>query len=382
MKMMLALFTGLLFLSACKMQQDPIAGAPQAIREGHPPSVAKPVQEKPLDKNALQIDSPTLINGRVGSPVEFSITGRVMTAGVSFNLTIDNLVDFPGATFDAAKGEFKWTPSKTIMSGFPSIEIPLHVTMATVPSMDVPTVSVERKKIVLVISNVYSKPIINSITGPSPIVTGGRYTYSFQIEDLDALNEKDVGVEVRDCDSYPTSLGHLVSIKRIEVSPSLPNTYVGEAVLNLSSVDSMRADTYCFSLMAISKHGVVSEQYKKEFAVETKMKSTKMTIDRDIEVNVGEKMKLSFAIYDPTGVGTISVSSKDDIAKDLPGSSLVCNQSWTTFYLLNCDAVIDATTAKPASYPVKLVIENAGSRSNQKTVTNHTLRIQVKAVKP
>lgn len=384
MKMKLALLTGLVFLSACEMQQDPISGAPDAIREGRPPNTAKPIQEKPLDKNALQIDAPSLVNGRVGSTLEINILGRVMTAGVDFRLIVDNLADFPGATFDSTTGEFKWTPGKSLMGGFPSVELPLRITMATVPTKENPAVSVEKKTISLVIVNVYSKPIINAVAGLSPLPTGGRHTFTFQLEDVDALSAKDVAVDVRDCDSsyYTTSIAHLVTIKKVEADAATPNKYKGEALLNLSTADNLSSGSYCFGLMAVSKHGVPSDVYKKEFSIEAKMKATKITMDKGLELTVGDKVRLSFAIYDPSGAGTLSVKSMDDIAKMLPGSSLSCAASWASKHQLDCEGLIDTTGAQSKTYTLNFSIENAGARPSQKTVTNHLIRIQVKVATP
>lgn len=382
--MKLALLTGLIFLSACEMQQDPIAGAPEAIREGRPPDTSKPVPEKPLDRNALQIDAPSLVNGRVASPVEIRIQGRVMMAGVDFQLSVDNLDEFPGATFDTTTGEFKWTPAKALMGGFPSVELPLRITMATIPNKENATITVEKKTISLVIVNTYSKPIINSVGGSNPLPTGSRHVFAFDLEDVDAVSLKDVAVEVRECAStyYATSVAHLVEIRRVEQSSSGPGRYSGEAVLDLSSAGGLNSGTYCFGLMAISRHGVVSDIYKKEFSIEAKMKATKITQQKALEMTVGEKVYLAFSFYDPSGVGQLSVKSMDDIATMLPGSSLSCTSTWSTRSQLDCAGFVDATSAQIRYYTLNFAIENAGARPTQSTVTNHMIRIQVRGATP
>lgn len=385
MKLKLALVTGLVGLTACNnMQQDPLAGASEAVRSGRPPTAAKPVQDQALDKNALQIDAPSLINGRVGSSIEFKIMGRIMTPGVGFEISVDNISDFPGATFDPITGDFNWTPMKSIMGSFPSIELPLRITMSTVATEQNPTISVERKTVSLVIVNVYSKPIVNSVGGSSPLLTGTRHVFPFQIEDVDAIHHSEVSVDVRDCNSssYGTSIAHLVTIRNMNTDGTTPNKFKGEAVLNLTSADNLPSGSYCFGLMAVSKHGVPSEVYQKNFSIEAKMKATRVTMEKTPDLSVGTRTAISFSIYDPSGTGSVSLKSIDDINQLLPGSNLACTQSWATRYQLDCNGILDATNVPPGTYLLKFVVENTGARPTQKTTTNHNLRIIVKAGNP
>ncbi|WP_413944281.1 hypothetical protein [Bdellovibrio sp. HCB-162] len=381
MKVLLALLTSLMFLTACELQQDPIKGASDQVRQGVPPTSNKPVAAKPLPKEALQIDAPTLVNGRVGAPVEFKILGRVMTPDVGFKISIDNLADFPGATFDDTTGDFKWTPSKKEVGSFPSMELPLRVTLATEVSAASPTISVEKKVISLIIQNAYSKPIVNTVTGPTSVTVGSTYDFDFTMEDVDALNETDASIQVRDCTTsyYSDSIAHLVEVRNVAANTTTPNKYQGKVRLDLTKAGLLSSGTYCFGLQAVSKHGVVSDLYKREITIEAKMKNTRMTMETAPEVRVGEKIQIGFAIYDPTGNGQLTMKSQDDIATILPGSSLTCNRSFSTKYQLDCKGLIDATSATVKVYEVNFVVENAGSNSVQKVTTNHTLRINVKA---
>lgn len=381
MKVLLALLTSLMFLTACELQQDPIQGAPDQVRQGVPPTAGKPTPAKPLPKEALQIDAPILVNGRVGAPLEFKILGRVMTPDVSFKIYIDNLSDFPGATFDEATGDFKWIPTKAQVGSFPSMELPLRITLATDVTANSPTISVEKKTISLVIQNAYSKPIVNTVTGPTTVVVGSTYNFDFTMEDVDAMSETDASLMVRDCTTsyYSDSIAHLVEIKSISANATTPNNYQGRVTLDLTKVGILPSGTYCFGLVAVSKHGVISDLYKREVTVEAKMRSTKMTMETAPEVKVGEKIQIAFAIYDPSNNGVLTMKSQDDIATILPGSTLTCNRSFSTKFQLDCRGEIDATTAAVKVYEVNFVVENAGSNAVQKVTTNHTLRINVKA---
>lgn len=384
MKLVLALLTSLMFLTACEMQQDPLSGASDQVREGRLPDTNKPVAEKPLPKEAMQIDAPVLVNGRVGSQMEFKILGRVMTPDVGFTLSIDNLADFPGATFDAATGDFKWTPVKALVGGRPSVELVLRITLSTQSTEKNPTISVEKKAVSLVVVNSYSKPIVNTVTGQAQLLVGKNYTMEFQVEDIDAFSEDDVTVMIRDCPSnyYSDSIAHLVEVKKVKTDTANPGKYVGELSIGLSSADMLPSGNYCFGLVAVSKHGVSSELYKKEVSVEAKLKNTKMTMNLAPVLKVGEIAQVAFSIYDPSGNGILAMTAMDDIAAILPGSSLSCKHGGSAKSQLDCSGIINTTGAEAKVYSLNMEVENSTSRSNQKVTTRHTLRINVKAATP
>lgn len=381
MKILLAVVTSLMFLTACEFQQDPTKGAPDAVREGRLPDAEKPIPPKAFPKEALQIDAPTLVNGRVGSPVEFKIQGRVMVPDVSFQLSVDNLADFPGATFDPATGDFKWVPTKAQVGSFPSMEMALRVSLVTDATPANPTVSIEKKTISLVIMNAYNKPIINTVTGPSSAVIGASTT-KFQVtfEDIDALNEADTTLNVRDCSTWNSeSIAHLVDV-RASQADAAAGKYKADVYLGLSDskAASLPSGEYCFAIVAISKHGVSSEPYKAQISIEGKFKNTKATMEWTPVINIGDKVRISFSIFDPTGNGNVSVKSMDDIATMLPGSTLSCKQVWNAKSQVDCAGLIDATNAVENVYEVKIVTENKGSRSTLVTTTDHVLRIDIK----
>ncbi|WII73613.1 hypothetical protein QJS83_06970 [Bdellovibrio sp. 22V] len=385
MKSMLVLFASIMFLTACELQQDPLTGASDQVRQGVPPATGKPVAAKPLPKEALQIDTPLLVNGRVGQPVEFKITGRVMTGDDQpFTITIDNLADFPGATYDAATGDFKWTPTKAAVGSFPSMELSLRITLATEITPKSPTISIERKTISLVIVNSYSKPIINTVTGPSTLIGGQRHTFDFTMEDIDALSVQDVSVMARDCaGSYNDSIGHLVEVKDIKATTT-PNKYEGKAILDLQNSalsSTLVSGSYCFTLAAVSKHGVVSDLYKRDFYIDALLKKSRLSMELAPVLVKGEKMRIAFSIFDPTGNAEVSLKSMDDLAAQLPGSSLACKSDWGSRFQLNCQGLIDTTGASVVEkvYTFNIVTETTASRSTQKVMTDHVLRVNVKA---
>lgn len=385
MKVLLALLTSVLFLSACDMQQDPLANASDQVRNGHLPDTHKPVPDNPIPQDGLLVDAPERVNARVGSEVQFKVSGRVMVPGVTFKMMIMNLADFPGATFDESTGDFAWTPPKSLLGGQPSLGMSLKVSLVTDSSEDHPTISVRNHEVRFLVENTYSKPIVNTIQGAASLTVGQSYNMTFTMEDIDAFTKENVTVQVRDCpsSSYSSSIAHFVTVKNIKAISGSTEKFSGDIVVNLRNADTIVNGSYCFALVAVSKYGVTSEVFKKEITIEPRLRPTKMTMEIAPNIFAGESMSISFAIYDPSGFANLRLVSLDDVAAALPGSTLTCKKAYGTSSQLDCAGVIrtDATTvAKTHSFAIK--VESASPRSSQTTTDTHTLRINVKAVTP
>lgn len=383
MKVLLTLLTSVLFLSACDMQQDPLANASDQVREGHLPDTNKPVPEKPIAQDGLVVDAPERVNARVGSEVQFKVGGRVMIPGVTFKMLILNLADFPGAKFDEAKGEFSWTPPKSLLGSQPNLGMSLKVALATDSSPTHPTVSVRNHEVRFIIENTYTKPIVNTIEGNSgTLVAGKSYDMTVTMEDLDAYGKENVSVQVRDCANtyYTDSIAHFVEVKNIKDVAGTAGKYTGTVVVNLINADTLAAGTYCFGLVAVSKHGVASDFYKREVTVEPRLRPTKMTMEVLPNLTAGESMQVAFSIYDPANFANVRLVAMDDIATALPGSSLYCKKAYGTSSQLDCAGLIKTeatTTAKNLTLNIK--VESVSPRSALSATSTHTLRINVKA---
>lgn len=385
MKVLLALLTSVMFLTACEMQQDPLANASDQVRDGQLPETGKPTPEKPISKEGLQVDAPDMVNARVGSVVQFKIAGRVMIPGMNFKVVINNLSDFPGAKFDESSGEFSWIPMKTILGGQPSIGMSLRVSLITLVTPEHPTVSVENKDVRLIIENSYTKPVVNTIEGDGKLLAGESYNMTFTMEDIDAFSKDDVAVQVRDCPGslYVDSIAHLVDVKNIKADVAVAGKYTGDLLVNLKNADAFNFGTYCFGLVAVSKFGVSSNFNKKEVTIEPRLRPTVMTLAVAQNIKAGETMHLSFSIFDPSGYATLRLVSMDDVAAVLPGSAISCKPAYGVLSQLDCAGVIktdELTSAK--AHNLKIIVESHASRSNRVATSEHTLRINVKAANP
>lgn len=382
MKLLIALLASVMFLSAC--DQDPLKNASDAIKNGVPPKTDVPI-EKPIDKEGLQIDLLEDYNTRVGVAVELTIQGRVMVEGVSYQINIENLADFPGATFDAATGIFKWTPTKASVGTLPWASYKLNAVLCTEPTAKLPKVSCAWKSSTIFVENTYTRPIINKIEGNANLKSGFSTQMTFTVEDVDSLNATDMKIIPRDCEksTWVSSIANFVKVKSITPDVSNPGTYNGVLTIDLYSAN-LKTNDYCFALAAVSKFGIMSEPYDKRVSIESKLSDTRISA-KEVYLNVGEKINFSFSIFDPSGEGKVSLVSKDDPGTVLPGSTLTCAPAAMQDWMINCQAVIDATAlTAPTSkqFTIKAQNQSKSYGSTQKIENSFTLFVTVKAAQP
>lgn len=381
MKILLAVLTSVLMLSACEFQQDPLANASGPVKDGTPPESLKPAPDKPFDKNAMWIDAPNLINGRIDSLVEVRIAGRIMIEGVEFNLSIENLTDFEGATYDAAKGLFSWTPTKVNIHGMIESQLPLRVVMTSVPSAKFPVISREVKVITVMIMNAYTKPIVNSLTIPqASLQAGSNYKILATVEDIDAVTPTEVLLQPRDCSTYSVkSVSHFLRSPQVNKAMS-PGKYNISLDLSLSGAEMIPTGRYCLAVAAISKFGVVSEVYKQEFVIEAQLKEPKITIADVVDININDTSRLTFSIFDPNAGGELSILRMTDLRFTLPGSSITCVQNRLVKSQLDCLAQMVTGSAEKV-VTTEFEVLNSNPRTGAKLTHRLTVRFNVKAVK-
>lgn len=381
MRILLALLmTSAMFLAAC--DQDPLSGAPDPVRTGERPDFGKPAPVKAVPEDFMMIDVAD-IRGRVGSLMELNISGRVLLPNVNHTMGIENLIDFPGATYDATTGIFSWTPTKSLMGGQMEMAFPLNVVMYTEASSDYPVASRRVKQVMITIENQASKPIVKSVSvNATKLLAGRSYQVSFAVEDLDATSASDIRIYPSNCTkSYDNSIAAYVS-RYMTIEPTTtPGQFTGRLTLDLSDADYIASGEYCFGLSATSKRGETSALVETEIDVEAKLPQSRSTLSSNVEMTVGEKKKISFSIFDPSQNGEITLDKDLDISKDFPGSTVTCES--VKDWLLTCEVIIDATTTVSSVYSYDLNVTNsAGGTSNQAVKNKHTLTIDVKAANP
>lgn len=381
MKNLIVFFAAIMVLTACDLQQDPIRNAPDAVREGRLPDTGKVEVPEPFPKEALQIDTPNVINARVGSKIEFKIGYRVMVEGVQAEIQIDNLNEFIGATFDAATGVFSWTPTRESVGNFALVELPLQITLLTIPSDAYPKVSVERKRVTLAVTNSYMRPVIESMTGPADVAVGNRETYKLVIEDLDAYTRHDVNIFNRSCGTFRTDISSHVTFGTPVADANNPGKFLVDVYLNLnsSSARELPTNTYCFGVAVVSKYGQVSNVYSQNITLTGTYKSSRISATT-FDVEMGKKLNFSFSIYDPSGNAKVNIDSISNLAAMLPGSRIECKAPVNDDSFQNCFGVIDATQATEEKRHIVEIATTVNGRGTSRNpmAAKHIVNIFVK----
>ena len=380
MKSIIVLLASIMMVSACSFQQDPLGGAPA----GQPPEYGKPVLEDPIPKEALQIYAPQSFTGRVGEEMSFRLEGRVLVENVSHKIVISNFEDFPGATFDESTGEFAWVPGRDVVAGQPSVTMNLNVMLVTERSEKFPVVSSESKTVSISVVNTYLSPIINKIDNPpgAALRVGYSYTASFEASVPEAKNLEDTFFQFSNCKSSykKDSIAHLVYYDTYGSKLDANGKLTGNFTIELDKAYNLKTGAYCFAAVAFSKHGLASTPVERVVNIEGRLEDPVLSVGPLPEVKIGDKLTVHFSVFDPRQEGIVAIDRMQDIAQDLPGSSIVCSSSASKKWLLSCTAVIDATTAKvERRYSISLTTSNSSTTSDQKIIRYREFEFSVKA---
>lgn len=343
---MIAVVSMSLVLSSCNTSQDPLADAADAVKNGIPPTQKPGQSEEPLSKIALQIDAPSVVNGRVGALTEIKIQGRVLIPGVGFKLQIDNLAQFPGATFDAATGLFKWTPTKDAIANGIDGQFALDILLITQPGATTYPVSVERKTITLNILRNYSKPVINSVTvNTQNMISGGRYDLAVQLEDFDSITAQDFSLFFKDCaTTNAASISQAVGYAPSNFSRDLQGgKFKGFVTLNLSNFRlPFNNRNFCFTVTVVSKYAISSDPYQVNVMVKNPLQPARATRSA-IDIKMGTAGEYNISFFDPGQAGAIKVTQMPDLSV-LPGSTIMCDNNYGYQAIVDCKLFIDATS--------------------------------------
>lgn len=345
MKYLILLLASATMMSACNFDQDPLKGSPDAVLNGKPPVLKEEPRMIPL--NAVQIDVPQKVKGRVGMPLTFKATGRALFSGVDFNMEVVNLSDFPEASFDTATGEFYWIPTKVVVGSAPNASMTLTVKLSTVPTETYPKVLSITKDLTLEVVNVYDRPIIKSVTGPYTALVGKEYAFEVLLDDVDSATEASrVDIFMSDCfGKYRKSISQFMAVQSVEMDANSAAGFKAKLNLDLSTrADSLVDGDYCFSVKSQSSRGVMSDGYEATVKVLTKLSEPQITWSGIGSLQIGQIKLFSFSIFDPNKVGEISIKKITDISSAFPGSSIKCEGgSYNYRWLMTCNGIIDAS---------------------------------------
>jgi len=305
MKNMITLFSAVLVIasmSACssKWQQDPLAGENKVLEDGQQkPTPAE--SAKPVDSEAIRIDtvdSYTFIEDNDGG---FTVTSRVLEPGYTSTLTIDNMADFPDANFDST-GHFTWHPKPGTVTGDGVMQIVKPLKVKVVAEKPGATIYQRTKVVNLTITKIFGAPVITSVTKSEDSMREGEtMTVSVQVRDQDAGTDPKTWpvLQVLPTQGYP-SLVDSISIS--DVSFSGNGQFVVTLKIDLSNKEVTKGfDRFGFSVRAISRYNQVSASQDVFVNVATSFAKPVCTWTQSIPATAGSEVNYQFVIYDPKG---------------------------------------------------------------------------------
>jgi hypothetical protein len=326
-------------LSSCSLNQDPYADKSEAIKQGVPPEIDRPVPvPKPLASDALRIDSLDFYTFKEQVEGEIQISGRVLEANPTFELSIDNLKDFPGAKFDSKTGYFKWLPPRDTTGGEYGAPKRLVVRL-TAPSITGGATLGTTKAILLYVTRAEFDPEIVSVEDlvkPNPTREGELRKFNVVVKDPDSTDVDGARPRINAIPAKrgPSDVSGLVYMQ--ESSTSDPNPvqdasnkqlWTFKMLLDLRVPADQRGrdftrtqETFKFGLQVTSRFGRVGVK-DVDAGILTDVLKPEVSWFDPIDVVAGQENVIQFTAYDPYAEGKVSVNFVTRVDQ-LPGAAV------------------------------------------------------------
>jgi hypothetical protein len=315
----LSLFISLLLLTGCAGdeknfffggQQDPLSEKDQAMGDGT--KDPQPIQgTKPIESDAIRIDTVDFYSFLAGQAGEFKINGRVLIPDYELKLEILNADDFPGSTYDAAAGVFKWTPSENLVAGtdlYRDIVLQVQV-VATKPGS---VVLMGTRNVAVRVNRLLKNPdIVTASLDVSNVKVREGSTFSLTV----MVNDPSAAIDQA---TWPTLLinsiagtGSLAEYLRLATKDRQPNGQIRFVYyLDLTNSElTKNYKNYSLSFKAVSIFNKFSVEKTMSVNVFNKLAVPQTTWTSAISHPIGSKLNYSFMILDPKDEGILSLGA-------------------------------------------------------------------------
>ncbi len=341
--------------TACQggLKQDPLAGQPEHIRQGVPPELdKKPEPARPVQQESLRIDTQEFYDFRESEEGSVVLQGRALTPGVEYELIVENLQDFPGATLEPVDPKnpmagltFKWTPAADFSALEFTRRLRLSVVLATT---NTPVRLAVRKQITVLVTRRSNVPEIVSVEDLSvdPIREGEQRRFKIVVRDLDGFDAPEgrpavvfVANRLNRADISP--LIALDSIQPVSQDPNDKSQWIYQAWVDARGREITRDEgKFSFAIQAISRFGAPSAHKHVNVLVRTSVREPVLSWKTPVAVFAGEEVIFNFQVFDPNFEGRVSVNFLDRPEQALgqaawdcppvenPAEPLICTIRW------------------------------------------------------
>jgi hypothetical protein len=368
--------TGLLLAGCGGWDQDPFAGKDESLKNGWP-FPTKPVGTQPVNPEVINITAPYFVSYEEERNRRFEILARVLEDGYQAQLMIENLADFPGATYDTTNNIFSWTPARGYVESFGvgvSVLKELKIRVNAFKSGSV--VYSGDHKVEIRVFRDYQAPTITSIDMPKQTMREGErmdITVNYTDKDADP-NDRATWADVNF-----ESLANTKSMAGLVVSRAITNTatnqYKTVLRVDLSDVElTPNLDIHSVGLNLVSRYGKSSGSQRLDLTVLTSFAAPITTWVERIEGTVDSPMQYKFVITDPKLEQILSVESFTGLPA---GADIQCVA--TGLSVQNCTLTYTPQAGSEGDHQIVASVKGANSdnRDTFTSVKNLYLRMRV-----
>ncbi len=336
LKFVLAI-TLILVMTGCgEWNQDPLAGKGGKFADPRP-TPEKPDLSKPVPSDSVRIVAPDFVSFEEGKLYDFRVSGRALLEGYSVAIEIENLNEFPGASYDPAKQIFSWQPPSGWVDAKAggNIYVDFALSVRALATKDEQPVLYGVRKIPLRVSRDFAAPEILRVDRRYTSQREGTSSTLFvNVRDRDAV-VKDRSTWPRlmiDSMSNQKSLAGLLRVENIE--------HVNNDEFRLILALDLRereltgsVDTYYAALRAVSRFGKLSTVRELNTDIYTSFSTPVTTWTEDLQIKASETVSQKFLIMDPKQEAVMSLMRTHRLPL---GATLECLPLNTNRSVLNC----------------------------------------------
>jgi hypothetical protein len=251
------------------------------------------------------------------------IEGLSLIPNAKFQLRIENLTDFPNATFDDATGVFEWTPPAGFVDTLDKKEMKLNVLIYTT---NLSKVRRRNANITINIESSKEAPTIESMgfeNNQTSMREGEILNFNVSVRDITGINSNDgrpsLSLSVQNNNSpYNTEdTGIITYVSSVPTQDptdkSLWNFRLRVDLRSREITNSKKNIT--ISAKAISRYRVPSVDEDLYLDIFTSLKSPVLSWAGTLQMKAGVKNSFAYMVFDPRGEGEVQQKLLTDCTK-------------------------------------------------------------------